>query len=225
MNISEFAFKLLLLFTPGVFCAFVVDRLTTHPPKEPFFFLLKAFLYGLCTYFFYWGVIHILSIVKIVGHPDVFFVKALVDGKANLSIFEIFFVSLSAVPVALIITFFSQRNFLTRIGYFLRITKQIGNADIWGYTFNLKEIEWVTVRDHVNDLIFDGWVKAFSDDSKNAELLLRDVTVYKNSSGKLLYQVGALYISRDRNNISIEFRTIPVSKTVLIAKENENAEG
>jgi hypothetical protein len=91
---------------------------------------------------------------------------------------------------------------------------------------NVKEIEWVTVRDHSNDLILDGWVQAFSDDSKDAEILLRDVSVYKNSTGERLYQIGAMYLSRNRQDISIECRTIPVDDVVKWKEEkDEQSEG
>lgn len=89
-----------------------------------------------------------------------------------------------------------------------------GELDVWGYTLNLKEVVWVTVRDHKNDLIYDGWVQAFSDDSRDAEVLLRDVSVYKNSTGEKLYQVGGVYLSRNREDISIECRTLPIDEQV-----------
>ncbi len=69
------------------------------------------------------------------------------------------------------------------------------------------------MRDKEKDLIYDGWVQAFSDDSKDAELLLRDVSVYKNSTGEGLYQIGMMYISRNRDDIAIEIRTIPLTKS------------
>jgi len=78
----------------------------------------------------------------------------------------------------------------------------------------IKDVEWVTVRDHENDLIYDGWVQAFSDDSVDAELLLRDVSVYRNSTAEPLYQVGMMYVSRKRDDISLEFRTINLSKEI-----------
>ena len=55
-------------------------------------------------------------------------------------------------------------------------------------------------------------MQAFSDDSKDAELLLRDVTVYKNKSAELLYQIGALYISRPREKILIECEDVAIAE-------------
>ncbi|MBF8276038.1 MAG: hypothetical protein HW390_1111 [Candidatus Brocadiaceae bacterium] len=80
---------------------------------------------------------------------------------------------------------------------------------------NIKGTVWVAVRDHKNNLIYDGWVQAFSDDSKDAELLLRDVSIYNNDSGECLYQVGAVYLSRKREDISIECRTLSIDPKII----------
>ena len=88
------------------------------------------------------------------------------------------------------------------------LTRKFGELDVWGYAFNSPQVEWVTVRDHVRNLAYDGWVKAFSDDSKNAELLLMDVKVHKNDSGELLYEIPSTYLSLDRSTITIEFRSL-----------------
>tara|TARA_B100001245_G_scaffold173899_2_gene132317 strand:+ start:34374 stop:34610 length:237 start_codon:yes stop_codon:yes gene_type:complete len=71
---------------------------------------------------------------------------------------------------------------------------------------NSDDVNWITVRDLENDLMYDGWIQAFSDNSKEAEVLLGDVRVYRNSSGELLYEVGSQYLSMDRSNIVIEVR-------------------
>lgn len=74
-------------------------------------------------------------------------------------------------------------------------------------------------------MAYDGWVVAFSDDSKDAELLLRDVSVYQNSTGEPLYQVGMMYISRNREDIAIEIRTVPLTKDrEWLRDENQNRE-
>ena len=114
-------------------------------------------------------------------------------------------------------------KFFNRFARFIGLTKTFGELDVWGYLMNMKEVVWVTVRDHKNDLIYDGWVQAFSDDSKDAEILLRDVSLYKNSTGEKLYQAGAVYISRNREDISIECRTLPIDERVKW-KEDENGQ-
>ncbi len=82
---------------------------------------------------------------------------------------------------------------------------------------NSPDTEWVTIRDISNNLMYDGWVQAFSDNSKEAELLLGDVAVYKNDTGEHLYDIDSQYLSLDRNNISIEIRR---TNTQKIEEEN-----
>ena len=195
MEISEFAFKLLILFFPGIICAYLIDQLTIHKPRDPFFFLLQAFTLGLICYFSYW------IIVQSITHfwpnsinPDLTFLRTLTDSKQSFSFLEIIFVSLISVVLACIVSISSRHKVLNRTARRLGITKKFGELDVWGYMLNMEDVVWVTVRDTKNDLIYDGWVQSFSDDSKDAELLLRDVSVYKNSNAERLYQVGAVYL-------------------------------
>ena len=215
MDVSEFAFKLLLLFFPGLICAFLVDQLTVHRPRENFLFAMQSFVFGVISYFSYWTLLGVASKCfpgKV--DPSLTFLRALNDSNVRYSFTEIAYVTLCAVVIGLIVTVASQHKVLNRVARKIRLNNKFGELDVWGYFMNVKEIEWVTVRDHANDLILDGWIQAFSDDSKDAEILLRDVSVYKNSTGERLYQVGAMYISRNRQDISIECRTIAVDHKV-----------
>ena len=215
MEISEFFFKLLLLFFPGILCAYSVDHLTTHRPREWFFFLLQSFVFGLIAYFLYWlglNLVHSLWPNKVT--LDMNFMHALVDSGVPFSFQEIAIVSVVGIALSCLIIVGSRFKMLNRFANRIGITNKFGELDVWGYMLNMKDVVWVTVRDHVNDVIYDGWIQAFSDDSQDAELLLRDVSLYKNSTGKRLYQVGAVYLSRNREDISIECRTLPISDIV-----------
>ena len=225
MEISEFTFKLLLLFFPGILCAYIVDHLTIHRPRQAFFFLLQSFVFGLVSYFTYWFGLRIIQLfwpVKI--NPDIAFLRSLINSDIIFSFREIAIVAGVAIIIACIFTVISRFKFFNRFARFIGLTKTFGELDVWGYLMNMKEVVWVTVRDHKNDLIYDGWVQAFSDDSKDAEILLRDVSLYKNSTGEKLYQAGAVYISRNREDISIECRTLPIDERVKW-KEDENDQG
>jgi hypothetical protein len=226
MEITEFAFKLLILFFPGFICAYLIDQLTVHRPREAFFFLLQAFTLGLICYFSYWVVIKgIVLIWPNAINPDVTFLKALVNTNSSFSFKEIVFVSFIAIILACIVSIASRYKVLNRTARRIGITKKFGELDVWGYMLNMEDVVWVTVRDHKNDLIYDGWVQAFSDDSKDAELLLRDVSIYKNLTGEKLYQVGAVYLSRQRDNISIECRTLQIDDRILWKEELRNEQG
>lgn len=224
MEITEFALKLLLLFFPGILCAYAVDQLTVHRPRETFFFLLQSFVFGIISYFTYWGGL------KTLHHywpshfaSSVTFLRALTDSTVTFSFKEIAVVSIVSLLLSCVISVAVRHKLPNRVARKIGLTTKFGELDVWGYMLNMKEIVWVTVRDHQNNLIYDGWVQAFSDDSKEAEIFLRDVSVYKNDTGERLYQVGAVYISRNRESISIECRTLTIDDGIKW-KEVSNAQ-
>jgi hypothetical protein len=226
MEITEFAFKLLILFFPGLICAYLIDQLTIHKPREAFFFLLQAFTLGLICYFSYWFIVK--SIVYFwpnAVNAEVTFLKALTNSSLSFSFKEIAIVSFISVILACLVSVASRHKFLNRTARRIGITKKFGELDVWGYLLNMEQVVWVTVRDHKNDLIYDGWVQAFSDDSKDAELLLRDVSIFKNSTAEKLYQVGVVYLSRKRDDITIECRTLPLDERIIWKEEEKHEQG
>lgn len=75
---------------------------------------------------------------------------------------------------------------------------------MWEYLYNSPNVEWVFIRDHKLDLIYYGWIAAFSEAKEERELLLRDVDVYENIYGKPLYKTDAMYISRNKFDLTVE---------------------
>lgn len=222
MEITEFVFNLLLLFFPGLICAYIIDHLTMHKPKEISFFLLQSFILGIASYFIYWSILKILHLLlPMYINSTVVFLNRITQSGISFSFKEITFVTCIAVLLGAFIGFCSHRKVFNRFARFIGLTNKFGELDVWGYLFNLEDVVWVTVRDHKNNLIYDGWVQAFSDDSESAELLLRDVSIYKNDSGDRLYQVGMVYLCRNREEISIECRTIEIDEQIKW-KDNKN---
>ncbi len=220
MNVYEFAFKMLLLFFPGILCAYIVDGLTIHRPREAKFFMLQSFVCGIFSYFFYWSGLKIIHLIW--DNPvasDVLFLRSLTNSNQPFSYREIAIVSIIAIALGAVISASARYKVLNRCARVIGLTKKFGELDVWGHMLNIKAIVWVTVRDHKNNLIYDGWIQAFSDDSKDAELLLRDVSIYKNDSGERLYQVGAVYLSRKKEDISIECRDLPINPKTIWKEE------
>jgi hypothetical protein len=63
----------------------------------------------------------------------------------------------------------------------------------------------VVVRDVGWDLIYEGWLQAVSDKDEDDEMMLRDVAIFRNSTGELLYEVPGVYLSKKKNALIIEF--------------------
>lgn len=92
-----------------------------------------------------------------------------------------------------------------RFGRRVRVTRRFGDEDVWTYFQELSGVEWVFVRDHKQDLVYYGWIQAYSDPGESREMLLRDVDVYDNTGeGNLLYSTPVLYLARAEGDLSIE---------------------
>lgn len=237
MNISALTIRLLLLLVPGVLWSYIADAFTVHKDRKPFFFVLQSLLYGFLSYFAYWVILHACYLLpfsisrpipqQIVvtpphTYPKVAFLQALLNQTSPISFAEIILVCLLAIVLALFYTWVVNKKLCFRFAHKLGITRKFADDDVWGFTFNSDDLDqWVTVRDHANDLMYSGWINAFSDNSRDAEVLLRDVSVYKNSTAEPLYQTGCMYIFRSRERITVEFGNVPVAENV-VWKENED---
>lgn len=66
----------------------------------------------------------------------------------EISLIEVFFSTIISIILAFMSSYLKKKNFLNKIGMALKVTERFGIEDLW-YEFNqIKEIEWVTVRDH-----------------------------------------------------------------------------
>ncbi len=201
MNISEFAFSLLLIFLPGILCAYMIDMFTNHRERTQFQFVINAFLLGFGSYFLYAAPGYFFSPEKI---GSINFLRMLSGEQTTISLKEILLVCALSAFLAVLIISINTHKWHFRLLKKLGITNKFGEQDVWGFLMNSAKTEWVTVRDIENNLMYDGWIKAFSDNSKEAEVLLGDVEVYRNDSGEYLYDTDAQYLSLNREKISIE---------------------
>ncbi len=202
MGLSEFAIKLLLLFLPGIICSYIVDTFTHHEKRTQFQFIINSYVYGLLSYIGYY-LIHILFKAK---ESKIYFLKALIDSKSDISYEEIISVCIVSIALAVIFTCMHNSKLHFKLFRKLKITKKSGHIDVWGDLMNSPDVKWISVRDIENNLIYDGYLSVFSDSVKEAEVLMSDVCVYKNDTAELLYKVKFQYLSLDKSKIVIEVR-------------------
>lgn len=69
---------------------------------------------------------------------------------------------------------------------------------------NMKENEWVHVRDEENNVTYQGKVGWYSEGEQMHELVLRDVVVYRYEDSVRLYSVPLVYLSREIGKWVIE---------------------
>ena len=72
--------------------------------------------------------------------------------------------------------------------------------------------EWVVIRDPDQELMFEGWIELYSESHERDEFFLRDVKVYRNSTGVELYSTPGIYLPRKRTSLLVEFPRLPYTE-------------
>lgn len=208
MEISALTLRVLLLFFPGVLCAMIVDAFTVHRQRTTAQFLTNAFVLGMGTYLLLYAIRAACAVVAhAAGWPpplNVTFFSALTDDKLRIAWGEIGLSVVVAVLLGIAVVATINHRLLFTAARRLRLSRQSGELDLWGLFLSDTALGWVTVRDPEHDLAYEGWVEAFSETADRAELILKQVRVYRNSSGSALYDSELIYLSRQSDTITIE---------------------
>jgi hypothetical protein len=220
MEFSEFTLKIILLFLPGIVSFLIVDKLTNHKEFKLYQILIYSLLFGFFCYYFY----YLLIIVwKILFKGEIYFsfFNALIDKESVLDFKEIAYVTMLSIFVGFISTAFINYKILNKFARKFKITKKFSDIDVWSYLMNSENTEWVVIRDIKNDLMYEGWIKAFSDSTEKDELFLQDVKVYKNSTAEELYMIPGLYLPVKRENLVIEFPGLEYTEFIKRPEKKE----
>jgi len=200
VELTQFTFRLFLLLLPGVACLLIVENLTVHRdfglPKLVVYALLLGFICHLAYY--------ALSLARVFpGGLQLF--DAMVDEGVKPDLKEILWATLFSVPVGFIASLCINRGVLHWLGRRTRTSQRFAEPDVWGYAMSSALADWVIVRDTRTDTMYRGFVVAYSDTNDERELLLRDVKVYVNSTGRSVYEVPWMYLSRPRLDLQVDF--------------------
>lgn len=202
---NDLTVRLALLFLPGIICALIVEKLVPTRAWSTARLALYALVLGLACYMTY-----ALTDAVFAWNwpPTVHLLKSLGDNQA-LDFTEIFLATAAAPFVGLMVSLALNDHWLSRFAKAIHVSNEFGDIDVWALTFNSSDLTeaWVTVRDFDHDLAFEGWVDAFAQGYEVNELLLRNVRAYQGSTSKFLYEVDSMYLTRAKNNLTIEFRS------------------
>lgn len=223
MEISQFTIRIMVLFLPGIISYLVIHSFTVTKETKALHFIIYAFVLGFLSYFSWALLLQIISLIPSTQvDTDVRFLEALRDPDKQIDFFEIFWVSVISLLNGLLISFIVNQKYVHRLAQTLHITKKFPELDVWDYVFNSSdETAWVTIRDVKNNLAYEGWVETFSDTVKDNELFVRDVVIFRNSTGERLYETPGLYISRNRDEMTIEFPALEFTDLLQRRERNQ----
>ena len=226
MGLSELTIKVILLFFPGLIAFVIVDQLTVHKEYKGHFVFIYALILGIFSYFFYFLIITTVNYFFETKF-SINFIKSLTEKNANIDVKEVIFTTFFGAFIGLAFSFSINRNYFFRFSRKLGLSNKIGEIGVWSHLFQFGESHYVVIRDIEADLMFKGWIALNSDETDNREeIFLRDVSVFQNSSGKHYYSTPALYFSRKKEHLIIDFIDFEYTKDVnSIDAENTQDNG
>jgi len=114
---------------------------------------------------------------------------------------EIAKVTVLAAFLGIVLSFSLNRYWFHDIARYCRITPKFGQPNVWSFALNSPDVRWATVRDLQNNLMFQGYIRAFSDVEDPVEVLLTQVQVYNEREGEFLYEADHMYLARRREDL------------------------
>lgn len=234
MQLNSFVLRIAILLLPGLIGSKLYRKLRGRTEKQSWEDLLEILLFSIVSYLIFLGAAsasHRIYELFIPHQPSQviaqaptsrpatapavapsttsFTFQSFTDEKAPLDWEPIATSSLISVLVAFAASFVATRQIVNRFGYCIGATRRKGDACVWTI-FNQNyappsEFQWAYVRDLKSNVVYFGQIRHFSDPGDLHELVLHDVTVFKNDDGERLYEARVLYVARNAGELSIEF--------------------
>jgi len=207
---SNFFIPILFVIIPGVIGVKVFKTFRNIGTKQKklkdwqdlieifIFSVLSYTIYGFLNNLFYWFPNPLLPITTL----NAFFKERL--SVQDLNYYEIGWAILISCVIGIIGAIIANNKLFFKIAKSLNITKHYGDEDVWAYFFHTQNIGWVVIRDHKLELAYFGYVELYSDEGEMRELLLRNVTIYRDENGEQLYELDKMYICRSEFELTIE---------------------
>ena len=178
-----------------------------RPPKQTqqFIYLVRTFLFGVISY----------AVVGLVysrtGRTFDLLDLSAKQWKFASSLDELGWALVVALALSIVWVAVRTHKLVTRALNYLGISNYIADQDIWEFMFNsdTPRIKFAHVRDYKNELVYAGYVRAYSQSTDVRELAMYDVVVY-DDKGTELYAAPYVYLSRAPSSITLEF---PVAET------------
>ncbi len=181
MTISEFGFRLILLFIPGIIAFVIIDQLIVHRETKVHHWIVYSLPLAFLSYFLYFVVI--LLVEKFSGTKIEFILpKALINLNVMPDLLEIVYSSLCAIVIGFLVSGLIHYQILFRFAHWIHFSNKYGAIDLWHHYLQLvSETEkWVIVHESSSGLSYKGFIRSSSDPLEVSMVLLEDVTVYKN---------------------------------------------
>jgi len=234
MGLSEFTFRLALLFIPGIISFIIIDNLTIHKETKIHHWVIYSLLLGFLAY----SVLELLGLflrsiclfLNIAFYSYSYqldttsvFVMDIISPSTSIDYWHIVLASGIASLMGVKITKMINSRAFFYYANKKKISNKFSDLDAWGNFTRRYKPEWVRIRDAENDRCYQGILVSSSDATDRDGIILGHVDVYKNQTGEFLYSTKALYLPRKMECLIIELTeesSVSIQKTEEILLKN-----
>lgn len=214
-EITELTVKLIILFIPGILATLIIDNLVERRTFKNRTFFISSLLLGFLSYFvsnlganiiynlyrlIYLGIKNFS--LKII---ELDFINSLLNDNKQLNISELVYAVIASIVLAFVFSKIINNAVLHKIARNkkINVSNKFAEEDVWSYLFynsNKGLKNKIIIRDIKNNLCYKGKIDCHSVDSKEKEILLYDVEIYKNdNTKKSLYKMEKVYFNFNKN--------------------------
>lgn len=204
MGITDFTFRLILLFIPGIISFIIIDNLTIHKETKIHHWLIYSLLLGFLSYMPWTVLIDIIQSIYDVNLPFQF-VTNLINTNTTINFYEITIASITAIMWGLLFAKAINGSWLFRITTKFGISRKFTEIDAWANFLALYNPDFVRVRDLAQGYTYQGILVSSSDANDRDGIVLQDVSVYDSDNPENpLYHVEVIYIPQKMEELLVE---------------------
>lgn len=218
---SEFTWRLILVFLPGIIAFIIIDNLTVHRETKVHHWFFYPLILGFISYTPWYIIVTAVQAVYATSLPFKFF-ENITDIHSKVNFGEILIASSVAILLGFLITWAITHRLLFRISSFFHITDKFPEIDAWDNFISNFRPEWLIVRDLEKELIYHGKFFSASDANDRDGIVLEDVRVF-NSKCELQYWAPAVFIPRRMDCLLIEIPEPNPSAPAIIEDINDKS--
>ncbi len=212
--LGDLAFRLIIILFPGIISTLIYKKLVIKKKWESIDYGLNTLLYGIIAYLFLQAIFYCRQ------KGDLVIWQRLQDNQI-VPYEEVLWASSISVFVGLFGAMIENKNFINKLGTAICITAKYGENNLFYNFLSRNEVVEVHVKDPLNNLIYTGYLKYFSEDEDVREIVLEDVDLYEYETAIHMNKVKSVYLSHAKSdNLIIE---IPIPITNQLVEENGKA--
>ena len=206
MELSKFSVGLIFIFLPGILALLVSERLTEHLERKGYELFVYALVLGCSAHVVYSvGAYGIHFVAPAFSVDDDRWIQLMLDDTSvTIQTRVVAITAVIGLLLGFIVAYAANHSWLHRLAHKIGVSRKFADNDVWGFLLNSGSVGWVVVRDHSKNLMYQGFVATFSTTEDPRELILRDVTVFENSSGAKMYDAQTIYLSFDKKDVALE---------------------